>query len=145
MATGDIVDLYDDEWNIQSDLQSTDRGIEERPRNTELKSPTLQNIPMKSLRTSDGSFDPTQLTAAERANYIRCDVTLSALRQSQVEKMWTPWTSPWETGSFGEGIILKRGKQDFICEPRDLSGERDGFFDQACRLNVKVIDPYALP
>ena len=54
------------------------------------------------------------------------------LRQRQLEKMWS------YNGQAEEGVILKRGKDDFACQPRDLLGVRDGFYDQITRLNVKV-------
>ena len=53
------------------------------------------------------------------------------LRQRQIEKLWTD-------GSPSEGVVLKRAKSDFVCQPPELSGQLFGFFDEIRKLNVKV-------
>lgn len=63
---------------------------------------------------------------------VKCDIMAKFLRQRQLEKMWS-YNSNTE-----EGVILKRGKDDFICQPRSLVGVQDGFYEQVVRLNVKV-------
>lgn len=53
------------------------------------------------------------------------------LRQRQLEKLWCD-------GNPAEGVILKRGKNDFVCQPQELSGQLYGFYDEIRKLNVKV-------
>jgi len=53
------------------------------------------------------------------------------LRQRQLEKLWTD-------GNTAEGVVLKRGKNDFICQPPQLSAQMFGFYDEIKKLNVKV-------
>lgn len=63
---------------------------------------------------------------------VKCDIMAKYLRQRQLEKMWSYNTND------EEGVILKRAKDDFICQPRRLRHVQDGFFEQIVRLNVKV-------
>jgi hypothetical protein len=44
----------------------------------------------------------------------------------------------WSNSLDGEGVILKRGKNDFVCQPSELLFENNGLFHQVCQLNVKV-------
>lgn len=53
------------------------------------------------------------------------------LRQQQLEKRWADDNST-------EGVILKRGKDDFICQPPELPKHINGFYDETKKLNVKV-------
>lgn len=66
------------------------------------------------------------------ADSVKCDIMAKFLRQRQLEKMWS------YNANDEEGVILKRGKDDFICQPRSLSSIQDGFYEQIARLNVKV-------
>ena len=63
---------------------------------------------------------------------VKCDIMSKFLRQRQLEKMWS------YNANTEEGVILKRAKDDFVCQPRALIGVRDGFYEQIVRLNVKV-------
>ena len=83
----------------------------------------------RSVRSfNDNASDTRSLNPGD----VRVDIMVKFLRQRQLEKMWS------YNGQTEEGVILKRGKDDFACQPRDLLGVRDGFYDQITRLNVKV-------
>lgn len=83
----------------------------------------------RSVRSfNDNASDTRSLNPGD----VRVDIMVKFLRQRQLEKMWS------YNGQAEEGVILKRGKDDFACQPRDLLGVRDGFYDQITRLNVKV-------
>jgi hypothetical protein len=86
--------------------------------------PTPSNM---SIRSFDS--DQSGLVSAES---VKCDIMAKFLRQRQLEKMWS------YNGNDEEGVILKRAKDDFICQPRNLAHVQDGFFEQIARLNVKV-------
>ena len=62
---------------------------------------------------------------------VRCDIMAKFLRQRQLEKTWSDSNQE-------EGVVLKRAKDDFICQPRELSEMPGGFFDQVKKLNVKI-------
>ena len=62
---------------------------------------------------------------------IKCEVMIQYLRQRQLEKLWSD-------GSLNEGVILRRARRDFVCQPPELSGQAYGFYDEISRLNVKV-------
>ncbi|TDZ51795.1 Glucans biosynthesis glucosyltransferase H [Colletotrichum trifolii] len=61
---------------------------------------------------------------------LRADVTVHSIYQDQLRKMYT---SPW---NLGEGVVLKKGRNDFICAPPQLSTVPNGFYDMVCQLNV---------
>jgi len=70
----------------------------------------------------------TIITGTEAFKY---DIMVKHLRQRQLDKAWSH-------GPFEQGVVLKRGKDDFICKPADLLSVPDGFYEQIARLNVKV-------
>ena len=65
------------------------------------------------------------------AGAFKCDIMVKFLRQRQMEKLWSNSVE-------GEGVILKRGKHDFVCQPSELLFEQNGLFSQVSQLNVKV-------
>lgn len=70
--------------------------------------------------------------------HAKFDLMLQYLRQQQLEKHWADHDTT-------EGVILKRGRDDYICQPSKLPKHINGFFDEARRLNVKVGPPFSLP
>jgi hypothetical protein len=78
---------------------------------------------MESYRSNEGIVS---------GDSVKCDIMAKFLRQRQLEKMWS------YNANSEEGVILKRGKDDFVCQPKGLVGVQDGFYEQICRLNVKV-------
>ena|SRR5947209_20512023 len=80
----------------------------------------------QSIQSDVGSF--AELTSA---NMVRNAVMINFLRQCQLKKLWSDI-------NLDEGVILKRGKGDFICQPEELSSLPGGFYDQVTRLNVKA-------
>ncbi len=65
------------------------------------------------------------------AGAFKCDIMVKFLRQRQMEKLWS-------NNVESEGVILKRGKNDFVCQPSELLFEQNGLFSQVSQLNVKV-------
>ena len=53
------------------------------------------------------------------------------LHQQQLEHMWSD-------GTPGEGVILKKSRDQYTSCPAELSQYEGGFFDAARKLNVKV-------
>lgn len=68
---------------------------------------------------------------------VKCEVMIHYLRQRQLEKLWSE-------GVPSEGVVLKRAKNDFICQPAELASQAFGFFDEIRKLNVKVVTSVAL-
>jgi hypothetical protein len=92
------------------------------------------------IRDYDDSRSPsTRSTRSEAdsvaevtsAKMVRNAVMINFLRQQQLKRLWSDI-------SLGEGVVLKRSKSDFICQPEELSSLSGGFYDQVKRLNVKV-------
>ena len=65
------------------------------------------------------------------AGAFKCDIMVKFLRQRQMEKLWS-------NSDVEEGVVLKRGKNDFVCQPSELLFAHKGLFEQVSRLNVKV-------
>lgn len=65
------------------------------------------------------------------AGAFKCDIMVKFLRQRQMEKLWS-------NSDVEEGVVLKRAKNDFICQPSELLFAHNGLFEQISRLNVKV-------
>lgn len=63
---------------------------------------------------------------------LRADVTVHGIYQDQLRKMYA---SSW---NLGEGVVLKKGRNDFVCAPPQLSTVPYGFYDMVCQLNVSV-------
>ena len=106
---------------MQSDR---DFGLELPQMASGLQTPRSPSV--MSFASSQGSE-----TGALNGNSVRCDIMAKFLRQRQLEKMWSDSNQE-------EGVVLKKAKNDFICQPRDLIGMHDGFFEQVAKLNVKV-------
>lgn len=62
---------------------------------------------------------------------LKTDVMCNWLHQQQLEKMWS-------SGRRGEGVLLKKARDNYMCCPKDLQVERKGIFDAVKNLNVKV-------
>ena len=77
------------------------------------------------------SFADSTTALSSPGNFVRNEVMINFLRQRQLEKLWSD-------SNITEGVILKRSKGDFICQPPELAQQADGYFDQVKRLNVKV-------
>ncbi|KAL2881380.1 hypothetical protein SGCOL_003330 [Colletotrichum sp. CLE4] len=61
---------------------------------------------------------------------LRADVTVHSIYQDQLRKMYA---SAW---NLGEGVVLKKGRNDYVYAPPQLSTVPNGFFDMATQLNV---------
>jgi len=92
------------------------------------------------IRDYDDSRSPSTRSTRSEAdsvaevtsdNMVRNAVMINFLRQQQLKRLWSDI-------SLGEGVVLKRSKSDFICQPEELSSLSGGFYDQVKRLNVKV-------
>lgn len=76
----------------------------------------------------DGDFRNSSI--ADLAE-LKADVMCNWLYQQQVEKMWS-------SSGKGEGVMLKKARDDYMCCPRNLRAERGSLFDAVKKLNVKV-------
>ncbi|WYZ40512.1 hypothetical protein EsH8_IV_000853 [Colletotrichum jinshuiense] len=61
---------------------------------------------------------------------FRSDMTVHSLYQDQLRKMYA---SAW---NLGEGVVLKKGRNDYACAPPQLSTIPNGFYDMVSQLNV---------
>ncbi|KAK1598568.1 glycosyl transferase family group 2-domain-containing protein [Colletotrichum navitas] len=67
---------------------------------------------------------------ASSINDLWADVTVHSLYQDQLRKMYA---SAW---NLGEGCVLKKGRNDYVCAPPQLATIPNGFFDMVGQLNV---------
>lgn len=70
-------------------------------------------------------------SALEEIIDIKCDVMVNWLHQQQLESMWS-------SGGPGEGVVLKKTRDNFTCCPSELAECRGDFFDAIRALNVRV-------
>jgi hypothetical protein len=75
--------------------------------------------------------DADSLAPLGSAGAFKCDIMVKFLRQRQMEKLWS-------NSDMEEGVVLKRAKNDFVCQPSELLLSQNGLFTQVGHLNVKV-------
>lgn len=115
----------------------------QRPQKINIVPTTLDPIPQQN----DSPVSPTANVADEKdfapettvrppikehnSNNVKFDVMLLYLRQQQLEKRWT-------SGNPTEGVVLRKSKNDYICQPPELLRQVNGVYDEVKKLNVKV-------
>jgi hypothetical protein len=62
---------------------------------------------------------------------IKADMMVNWLHQQQVERLWSAELP-------GEGVVLKRARDNFACSPSSLRNEPNGFYDNIVAMNVRV-------
>ncbi|KAK7931686.1 Glucans biosynthesis glucosyltransferase H [Apiospora marii] len=104
--------------------------------------------PMSGLTTPKSPYGsrPGSLYSNHRASYfpqgdfrnnadnladVKADVMCSWLYQSQLERQFATGMLP------GEGVVLKKGKNNFACCPPQLRDIRNGLYESAMELNVR--------
>ncbi|KAK1490233.1 hypothetical protein CCUS01_14502 [Colletotrichum cuscutae] len=104
-----------------------------KPQAAERPAPYRTHSARTSARQSTVSL---ALTAGMRDKHassiidLRADVTVHSIYQDQLRKMYA---SAW---NLGEGVVLKKGRNDYVCAPPQLSTVPNGFFDMVTQLNV---------
>lgn len=83
-------------------------------------------LSMYSIHSNESQVRMSSTTTA-----IKCDVMIQFLRQRQLEKLWSD-------GAPDEGVIMRRAKNDFVCQPQGLAYHDGGFYSEISKLNVKV-------
>ncbi|KAI4124414.1 MAG: hypothetical protein LQ338_004805 [Usnochroma carphineum] len=68
----------------------------------------------------------------EEVNEIKCVVAMNWVYQLQNEYMWN-------SGSLGEGVVMRKAPRQFIACPPELTSVRGGLFDAAAELNAKLV------
>jgi len=107
------------------------------PTTRPLSSPGSKPCENDPYQSSDPHFTMSSTSIAtsnitlSTTTAVKCGVMLQYLRQRQTEKLWSD-------GDLREGVILRRAKDDFVCQPPELSQQRYGFYDEMRKLNVKV-------
>ena len=69
--------------------------------------------------------------ALEEITEIKSDVMVNYLHHQQLEHMWSD-------GKPGEGVVLKKSRDQYTSCPAELSQYEGGFFDAVRKLNVRV-------
>lgn len=67
----------------------------------------------------------------EEVNEIKCVVAMNWVYQLQNEYMWN-------SGSLGEGVVMRKAARQFIACPPELTTVRGSLFDASAELNAKV-------
>lgn len=82
---------------------------------------TLDQYPRGDFRNS----------SRENVRDIQSTIMVNWLRQMQMEKLWS-------VGSPGEGVILKKDRDSFVCCPETLKDHSPVFYHQVVGMNVRV-------
>lgn len=90
--------------------------------------PSTPKTPRPRSQYPDGDFRSSSMADLVE---LKTDVMCNWLHQQQAEKMWS-------SNGRGEGVMLKKARDDYMCCPKDLQAERGGLFDAVKKLNVKV-------
>jgi hypothetical protein len=69
---------------------------------------------------------------------IKADVMVNWLHQQQMERLWSSEFP-------GEGVVLKKARDSFVCSPDKLQDEKNGFYDNVVAMNVRVSVDLRLP
>jgi hypothetical protein len=64
-------------------------------------------------------------------NDMKAEIMCNYLHQQQMKKMWS-------NGGHEEGVILRKSREEYTCCPTDLQAQKNGLFDAARKLNVRV-------
>jgi hypothetical protein len=62
---------------------------------------------------------------------LRGNMMLEQLHNEQSRKLWYTWGS-------GQGVVLKKGKGEYVACPPQLEKESGGLFDQIVKMNIRV-------
>jgi len=62
---------------------------------------------------------------------IKTDVVVNWLHQQQMKKLWSSEFP-------GEGVVLKKARESFVCSLENLRHESSGFYDNVAAMNVRV-------
>ena len=93
--------------------------------------PSINGTPRTSRPASLYPAGDFRNSALEEIIDIKCDVMVNWLHQQQLESMWS-------SGSSGEGVVLKKTRDNFTCCPSELAESRGEFYDAVRMLNVRV-------
>lgn len=74
---------------------------------------------------------PVSMYPNDEMNDIKCNVVVAHLYQQQLERLWT-------SGADDEGVVLKKGRNQYTACPSELTQIEGGFFDAISALNVRV-------
>jgi hypothetical protein len=62
---------------------------------------------------------------------LRGNMMLEQLHNEQSRRLWYTWGS-------GQGVVLKKGKGEYVACPPQLEKESGGLFDQIVKMNIRV-------
>ena len=87
--------------------------------------------PGMSPYASQPGSRPVSMYPNDEMNDIKSNVVVAHLYQQQLERLWT-------SGADDEGVVLKKGRNQYTACPSELTQIEGGFFDAISALNVRV-------
>lgn len=79
----------------------------------------------------------TNVARHEELHACKAEVMVTYLNQQQLERMWA-------SKSPGEGVVLKKRRNDYAAAPQDLLWDNTGFLDAIKIMNVKASPPIVI-
>ncbi|OLN86512.1 Glucans biosynthesis glucosyltransferase H [Colletotrichum chlorophyti] len=95
--------------------------------------PRLPAGPYRTPSTRTSARQSTMSASNKHASSImdfKADVTVLSIYQDQLRKMYAM------SFNLGEGVVLKKGRNDYVCAPPQLASVPNGFYDMVMQLNV---------
>jgi hypothetical protein len=89
------------------------------------------HLPAHSAPTSHYPVGDFRNSSQEALRDTQSIIMVYWLRQMQMEKLWS-------RGLRGEGVILKKGRDNFTCCPETLKDDSAEFYNQIVCMNVRV-------
>lgn len=102
----------------------------EKPEHKEPTSGSLTPLAQTSDTPMSRESVVSQNMPMHRLNEARCELMVNHLWSQQAKMLWY-------AGDEDEGVVIKQGRDKYVCCPPDLS-RADGFFEAIKSLNVKV-------
>lgn len=115
------------ETKSDASLQTTESQLVSTPVMPSMP-PTPSFISRPSSLYPDGDFRNGESASVLD---IKSDVMVNWLHQRQLERLWA-------YGTPGEGVVLKKSKNNYCVAPESLLQEQGGLYDQVQQMNVKV-------
>lgn len=117
-----------------------------RGHDTPLASPSSQGrSPQRTLYGSRSSSRPSSLfqqpfadVDQEALAQLKCDMMVDYIWRQQLKETWSA-SRP------GEGVVLKKARNQYVCAPRTLASEPYGLFHAVQEMNVRVCLFYFFP
>ncbi|KAL5606605.1 hypothetical protein BROUX41_003003 [Berkeleyomyces rouxiae] len=88
---------------------------------------------MATPRSAARSVNPAQMSSVSLSIAdVKADITVTHLYQNQLRMMYASDSD----SAFGEGVVLKKARGQYVCQPPSMAQIPGGFYEQIMAMNV---------